>query len=99
MSDNPLPNNRMKIKVITLDELANLTKRLHKVTNFYFMGAVMCMLAGVHYASLGSELLPKIFVGLVVMTLCMTILSYRANSRLNQVLELVNKNKGKSPKR
>lgn len=89
------PKIRPKIRVVTLDELTRLSTRLQKVTNFNFTGAILCMMAGIYFAQAGSQLLPKVFIGLVAFTLLMTILSYRANTKVSKVLELIHRKKPK----
>lgn len=89
-----LPKN---VRIISLDELKRLATRLQKVTNFNFTGAILCMMAGIYYAEQGSQLLPKVFIGVMAFTLLMTILSYRANAKVSKMLEMVTRNKPKKP--
>lgn len=95
MKETNDPKIRPKIRVVTLDELTRLSTRLQKVTNFNFTGAILCMMAGIYFAQAGSQLLPKVFIGLVAFTLLMTILSYRANTKVSKVLELIHRKKPK----
>lgn len=88
-TDNP------RIRVVTVDELKRLSTRLQKVTNFNFTGAILCMMAGIYFAQAGSQLLPKVFIGLVVLTLLMTVLSYRASHKVTKVLEIIHRKKPK----
>lgn len=95
MDDKQVDNKKVKVRMVTMDELNRLTIRLRKITNFNFTGAILCMMAGIYFAQAGRELLPKIFVGLMALTLLMTILSYRASSKVSSVIEIVQRKKSK----
>lgn len=83
--------NNSNMGVVTLDELKRLSIRLNKVTNFNFTGAILCMLAGIYYAQMGSQLLPKVFIVMMAVTLMMTLLSYRAGNKVSKVLDIIGK--------
>jgi hypothetical protein len=91
---SPKPSDA-KTRVVTMDELNRLTMRLNKVTNFNFIGAILCMAAGIYYAQAGSELLPKIFIGVMAITMLLTILSYRASTKVSKIIKVVQQKKPK----
>lgn len=91
LPDNLPPNLPPNVRVVTLDELKRLSMRLQKVTNFNFTGAILCLIAGLYYAKAGSTLLPKVFIVIMVGTLLMTILSYRASHKVSKVLDILSK--------
>lgn len=91
---SPKPSDA-KTRVVTMDELNRLTTRLNKVTNFNFIGAILCMSAGIYYAQAGSELLPKIFIGVMAVAIMLTILSYRASTKVSKIIKVVEHKKTK----
>lgn len=88
-------NQNPRIRIVTMDELQRLSTRLQKVTNFNFTGAILLMIAGIYFAQAGSQVLPKIFLGMLIFTLILTILSSRASQKLTRVIELLQRKKPK----
>lgn len=87
--------NGKKVKVINLLELKRFATRLGKISNFYFIGAIAMFFAGIHFAQAGSVLLPKIFLGVLVFCLIMTLLSFRISYKVGKVVDLVGRKKSK----
>lgn len=85
--------NGKKVKVINFEELKRFGTRLGKISQFYFIGAIAMFFAGIHFAQAGSVLLPKIFLGVLVFCLIMTLLSFRISYKVGQVVDLVHKKK------
>lgn len=96
---NPPKSGGAKTRVITMDELTRLSTRLNQVTNFNFIGAILCMIAGIYYAQAGSTLLPKIFIGVMVVAVMLTLLSYRASTKVSKIITLVQRNQRNKHKR
>lgn len=84
-----------KVRVISIDELARFAKRFGRISQFYFIGAVLMLVAGIHFAQAGSVLLPKIFLGFLVFCVLMTLLSFRMSYKANKVVDMIGKKVGK----
>ncbi len=87
--------NGKKIKIISVDELKRFATRFGKISQFYFIGAVLMLSAGIHFAQQGSQLLPKIFLGILVFCVLMTLLSFRISYKAGKVVEMIGKTAGK----
>lgn len=84
-----------KVRVISIDELARFAIRFGRVSQFYFIGAVLMLIAGIHFAQAGSVLLPKIFLGGLVFCVLMTLLSFRMSYKAGKVVAMIGKKMGK----
>ena len=81
--------NGKKVKVINLEELKRFAMRLGKISNFYFIGALVMFFAGTHFAQAGNVLLPKIFFGVLMFCLIMTLLSFRISYKVGKVVDII----------
>lgn len=84
--------NGKKVRVISVDELKKFAIRFSRISQFYFIGAVLMLSAGIHFAQEGSYLLPKIFLGFLVFCILMTLLSFRISYKAGKVVGLIDNN-------
>lgn len=87
--------NGKKVRVISVEELKSFATRFSRISQFYFIGAVLMLSAGIHFAQEGSHLLPKIFLGFLAFCVLMTLLSFRISYKAGKVVNLIDNNVSK----
>lgn len=87
--------NGKKVRVISLDDLKHFATRFAKISQFYFIGAVLMLSAGIYFGREGSILLPKLFLGFLVFCVLMTLLSFRLSYKASKVVDMIDRNRDK----
>lgn len=80
-----------KIRVINLKEVQNVYQRLGKISNFHYIGAILCLIVGLYYAQEGSHIIPIVLGSVMFFNMIFALLAYKATTKIERFLELVKK--------
>lgn len=86
---------KVKIKVLKLDELKSVAAHLRKIARFQLTGTILCSLAAMYYTEQGSQLLPKVFVAVALLTLVLGALSFRTRYKVLRLIALIKQSQRK----
>lgn len=86
---------KVKIKVLKLEELKLLARRLRKITRFHLTGTLLCLFTAAYFYAQGSSLLPKVFGVVAFLTLLIGTLSFRTRYKVLRLIALIKQNQRK----
>lgn len=78
---------KLKVRVVNVNQVQTMYKRLGKVSNFHYVGAVLCLVAGLYFVQQGKQILPALFGFIMLVNVVMSLLSYRATIRIERFMQ------------
>ena len=91
-------NSNVKIHVINVNQIHHMYKRMGKVSNFHYIGAVLCLAVGIYYAQAGSQAVPMALGVVMLVNMILALLAYRATTRIEKLMEMLQHTKKKIKK-
>lgn len=91
-----LPKNA-KIRIINLKEIQNMYTRLGKVSNFHYIGAILCLIVALYFVQQGNQVVPFVLGLFMLLNTVLALLAYKATTKIEKILAFVQheKHKGK----
>lgn len=84
-----------KIRVISLKDMQTMHTRLGKVSNFHYIGAILCLIVALYFVQQGNQVVPFVLGLVMVFNMIFALLAYKATTRIEKFLDFVQHEKGK----
>lgn len=78
-----------KIKVISLKDMQTMHTRLGKVSNFHYIGAVLCLVVALYFVQQGNQVVPFVLGLAMLFNIIFALLAYKATTKIDKILELI----------
>ncbi|ELA09086.1 hypothetical protein MOMA_01725 [Moraxella macacae 0408225] len=82
-------NAKLKVRVVNMNQVQNMYKRLGRASNFYYIGAVLCLVVALYFVQQGKQILPGLFGLIMLFNVAMSLYSYRAIVRIERFMKIV----------
>lgn len=82
-----------KIKVISLKDMQNMYTRLGKVSNFHYIGAILCLIVALYFVQQGNRVVPFVLGSVMLLNMIFALLAYKATTKIEKLLDLIQQQK------
>lgn len=80
---------KAKIKVISLKDMQTMYTRLGKVSNFHYIGAILCLIVALYFVQQGNQVVPFVLGLVMLLNMIFALLAYKATTKIEKILDLI----------